>query len=163
MRKLKNIQRIIARELVAGIELRDICDARNLSYSALSQQVAKPAFQAEIERLQTLVDESMLEQLEEADSVTCILRSGAKKAAKQIVAEVDNADTELGATPNTRLKASKDLLSMLGYVDTNKQQATIINLHLSEAKINLATQDPTTIQEQPDTIDEHVEGVHVKT
>ena len=157
MAGLKNLHKIVARELVAGISLRDICHARQLSYTSWCKIVGSTMFQAEQLRLQALVEEDFLDAMAE-DPVMTILRHGAPIAAQSLVDEASSDEDT--ASPGSRIAASKEILNQLGY-GGKRENVPVININLSKNKMEIALGEGSLLSPQPDTIDEHTEEANV--
>ena len=93
-------------------------------------------FKREVSAFQDELGEKILED-NIKDSTFLEMRMASAKAAKRLVSEMDNFDTEVGASSSTRIKASESILDRTGYSKGAEQDAgkgVVINI--SAAKLD---------------------------
>ena len=161
--KLKPIYNIVAREVALGIDLRDICEARKLNLESIQRVSRGELFKAEVNRLQAVIEDEMVTQAVE-DPVLAKLRALSYNAVGRMADEMDNYDSETGASAATRLSASKGILDKAGYAGKKDENdgAKVIILSLSAAKLKSVKSvdiDAMMVQNVPDSVDGHLQKV----
>jgi hypothetical protein len=138
LQNLKNLHRVVARELALGLTIEEICEARNLDLSSWKRIISKPIFQNALQDLHKEIDNQLIEDSKD-DPVLSFMRSKALKAAQRLSEEMDNFDNAQGASSTTRITASKSLLDRIGYNSRDPEQAqNVVKIELSADKINFA-------------------------
>lgn len=134
MKKLKNVHRVVARELALGIPLDRICETRALNYNTWMLISREELFKSEIDRLHAEIEKQMIYD-HCNDPVLVKLKSECLASAKRIVEERDCFDSEIGASSSTRLKAASSILDMNGYGKKEEQGNTAVIINLSPEKL----------------------------
>jgi len=150
-----NIQskhKAVARYLALGFPLSDICNALGLNKTTWSRTISEPIFQEELSRVQTELEDRILDDGVK-DPVYAALKMGATKAVATLRAELENTNPEEGASASTRIKAANSILDRVGYNSARQQAAVNITFQLSREKLELACGKPAPVAPQPDSIE----------
>jgi len=150
MVKLNNTHRAVARYIALGLQLSEVCNHLGLNYESWRQTVNQPLFKEEVKRIQSEIENRMIEDAV-TDPVVARLKMSAVKASELLVAELSNHEREDGASATSRIKAATEILNRAGYSDNQQVEGqNIIFLELSPEK--LSALQPKKIEKQPDKI-----------
>lgn len=160
--KLKPVYAIVAREVALGIDLRDICEARKLDYANVQRVSRGDIFKAEVKRLQGVIEQEMVASAVE-DPVLAKLKGLSYRAVGILGDEMENYDSETGASSTTRISASKGILDKAGYAGKKEEDVSrVIILSLSQEKLDAVSGVDITksiLDNVPDVVDGHLKAV----
>lgn len=126
--------RAVARYMAMGISLSTICDNLGLSLERWRVVVNEPLFKDILKSANDMMDEKLGEEVA-TDPIFIKMKMAGKKAVDRVIAEIDNFDVKSGANASSRLKASEDILSRIGYFKKDGPIASAnVTIEVSEGK-----------------------------
>ena len=149
LQNLKPVHRTVARYLVSGISLPEICSDLGLNLDTWQQVTSSALFKQQLEQLHNSADDDVIEEVKN-DPVLLTLKLKAKQAAERLIAEMSNMEDS--ANSMSRIKAANSILDRLGYNSqpvTNQPQAIVITLTSEQAD---AIKKQKVLQEQPASV-----------
>lgn len=145
IKTLKPSHRYIMRILATNmVELKDVCAEYGLDYSYWSKLTNTTMFKNELKRIMDEMDEEAVKKSAE-DPVIAKLKKLRDKVADRLEYELDN-DAE-DASPASRLRASENVLKVLGYFKDSEISPSQNVIHVSIGAEKLRRLQDTAIKE----------------
>ena len=151
--KLKEMHKIVARELAKGRVLKDICTALELKVTSWYSIVNAPLFQEEVSRLSRKLEEESLDEVRD-NPVIARLEEESLTSVEMLAKERDNFNEEQGATSGSRIKAANSILDRAQYGSKRDEPLTsAVVINLSQAMLDRVSKERTAVP-QPDNFTE---------
>lgn len=141
--------------MAQGHKLKAICVKYNLNFESWCGLVQSDMFKEELAKMEQEFHELSLSQALEDPAVQA-LRSEAVKSVERLAKERDNFSAEDGASASTRIASSDKLLSHFLGINKKKgdqEQQPIIQINLSQGKVDFVTKRASSAYEKPTTIE----------